>query len=315
MKALVLERFGSPSELRLLELTDPQPGPGQIRIAVWACGTNPVDAGNRADGSWAGLRAPCILGYDLAGVVDAVAADVVGFAQGDRVMAMTPFPGGGGAYAELVVVEAAQAVALGPTVGFVQAAATPLAGGTALAILERLALRPTEKLLMLGASGGVGAFLIPLAAAAGLRVLAVGSASNHAAMLSAGAEACIDYTAEDVAERTVDLAGGQVDGIADLVGDHQLALALSALKDHGVIACIQPPELDLDPLLDHNLTLHGVLVSNRPDHLSKLAELLDDGSLKPRVSHVMALGDGAQAHAILESRHSGGKIVLLAHEH
>jgi NADPH:quinone reductase-like Zn-dependent oxidoreductase len=99
MKAVVVSEFGGPERLRLGEAPDPVAGPGQVRVAVHAAGVNPVDAGNRADGSWAGLRAPCILGYDIAGVIDSIGPGVSGLAPGDRVMAMTHFPDGAGGYA------------------------------------------------------------------------------------------------------------------------------------------------------------------------------------------------------------------------
>ena len=86
---MVVAAFGGPDVLRLTEVPDPEPGPGQVRIAVRFAGVNPVDAGNRADGSWAGLQLPCILGYDVAGVVDTVRPNVHQTATGDRVMAMT----------------------------------------------------------------------------------------------------------------------------------------------------------------------------------------------------------------------------------
>ena len=105
MRAVLVSEFGGPEQLRLAEAADPVAGPGQVRIAVHAAGTNPVDAGNRADGSWAGLHVPCILGYDVAGVIDSVGSGVSSLAPGDRVMAMTHFPDGAGGYAELVVVE------------------------------------------------------------------------------------------------------------------------------------------------------------------------------------------------------------------
>ena len=114
MKAVVLHAFGGPEQLALTDCPEPVPAAGQVRIAVRAAGTNPVDASNRADGTWAGLTVPCILGYDVAGVIDAVGRDVDGLALGDAVVAMTPFPGGGGGYADLVVVPADHAARLDP---------------------------------------------------------------------------------------------------------------------------------------------------------------------------------------------------------
>src|SRR5215470_19168519 len=106
MQAVIVRSFGGPEQLRLVEVDDPVPGPGQVRISVRAAGVNPVDAGNRADGSWAGLQAPCILGYDIAGVVDSLGPGVDRLVRGQRVMAMTHFPEGAGGYAELAVVDA-----------------------------------------------------------------------------------------------------------------------------------------------------------------------------------------------------------------
>jgi NADPH:quinone reductase len=96
MRAVLVSEFGGPEQLRLAEVADPVARPGQVRIAVHAAGVNPVDAGNRADGAWAGLHVPCIVGYDVAGVIDSVGSGVSGLVPGDRVMAMTHFPDGAG---------------------------------------------------------------------------------------------------------------------------------------------------------------------------------------------------------------------------
>jgi NADPH2:quinone reductase len=127
MKAVLVSEFGGPEQLRLGQAADPVPGPGQVRVAVHAAGVNPVDAGNRADGRWAGLRVPCILGYDIAGVIDSAGPGVTGLAPGDRVMAMTHFPDGAGGYAELAVIDAGLAAPICPATSFADAAAAPLA--------------------------------------------------------------------------------------------------------------------------------------------------------------------------------------------
>src|SRR5436305_14242709 len=146
VKAMVVSEFGGPEQLRLGEVADPVAGPGQVRVAVHAAGVNPVDAGNRADGDWAGLRVPCILGYDIAGVIDSVGPGVTSLAPGDRVMAMTHFPDGAGGYAELAVVDAALAAPIAAATSFAAAAATPLAAGTASLVLARLGLPPGSRL-------------------------------------------------------------------------------------------------------------------------------------------------------------------------
>jgi NADPH2:quinone reductase len=308
MRAVLVSQFGGPEQLRLGQAADPVAGRGQVRIAVHAAGVNPVDAGNRADGRWAGLRVPCILGYDVAGVIDSVGDGVSGLAPGDRVMGMTHFPDGAGGYAELAVVDADLAAPISAAISFTEAAATPLAAGTALVVLARLGLPPASRLLVLGASGGVGLFLVQLAAAAGVVTIGVGRQAMHAQLSALGAAACVDYTREDVAARA--LAGGPVDAIADLVGGTLAAAALPALRPGGQIAAIATPDLDLDPLLDANITFHGVLIGDDGDRVRALAALLDRKALRPVISHVLPLAAAAEAHRILERRHAGGKIIL-----
>lgn len=311
MKAIVLRRFGAPEELRLEDTADPEPGPNEVRIAVVAAGTNPVDAGNRADGSWAEIELPFVLGYDVAGIVDELGADVDHISVGDPVMAMTGFPRGGGGYAELVVTHSNLVAKLDPGTDLVKAAATPLAGGTALEVLERLDVASGGTMLVLGASGGVGLFLLQLASHAGLEVIAVGGRTSHGRMRELGAAACIDYATEDVGQRATTIAGGPVDAIADLVGGDQLTRSLRALAPHGSAASIATPELDLDLVLDHNVTFHGVLIEDDGDRTRRLAELLAAGVLRPFVSQVLGLEEAPQAHHLLETGHAGGKIVLV----
>jgi NADPH2:quinone reductase len=310
MKAVVVSEFGGPERLRLGEAPDPVAGPGQVRVAVHAAGVNPVDAGNRADGSWAGLRAPCILGYDIAGVIDSIGPGVSGLAPGDRGMAMTHFPDGAGGYAELAVVDAGLTAAIPASTSFTDAAATPLAAGTAHVVLSRLGLPAGSRLLVLGGSGGVGLFLLQLAAAAGIVTFAVGRRARHDQMTRLGAAGCIDYTSEDVAQRALALAGGRVDAVADLVGGRLAATVWPALRPGGQIASIATPELDLDPLLDANITFHGVLIQDDGDRTRALARLQAEGALQAVVSHVLPLAAAEQAHRILEGGHAGGKIVL-----
>src|SRR6266536_1835376 len=279
MKAVVVSEFGGPDQLRLADAADPVPGEGQVRVAVRAAGANPVDAFNRAGGGWAGLQAPCILGYDVAGVVEGLGPGVIGLAIGDRVMAMTHFPDGAGGYAELAVVDADQVARIDTGTSFADAAAIPLAAGTADVVLSRLALRLGSRLLVLGGSGGVGLFLLQLAAGRGIEAIAVGRRAMHGQMLALGAAACIDYTSEDVAQRTISLAGGPVDAVADLVGGPSLAAAMGALRPAG-------------------------------QRTRNLASLLAERTLRPVISHLLPLSEAAQAHRILEGKHAGGKIVL-----
>jgi NADPH2:quinone reductase len=310
MKAVIVTEFGGPEQLRLAEVPDPVPGPGQVRISVKAAGVNPVDAGNRADGSWAGLRPPCILGYDIAGVVEGLGPGVNGPRPGQRVMAMTHFPEGAGGYAELAVTDADLVAPIADTTSFTRAAATPLAGGTAELVLSRLALSPGSRLLVLGGSGGVGLFLLQLAARGELITFALGRPAMHELMRALGASHCVDYTAGHVAEQAIELADGPVDAIAALIEGPHLAGAFGALRPGGQIAAIATPDLGLDPLIDANVTFHGILIGDDGQRTRRLAARLADGSLRPVISHELPLAEAAQAHRILETGHPGGKIVL-----
>jgi NADPH:quinone reductase-like Zn-dependent oxidoreductase len=153
-------------------------------------------------------------------------------------------------------------------------------------------------------------FVLQLAAAAGLAAIGVGRPAMHGSMLDHGARWCIDYTSEDVGQRAMALTGGRVDAIADLVGGPLAQAALPALRPGGQIAAIATPVLDLDQILDDNITFHGVLIRDDGGRTRKLASLLADGGIRPVVSHVLPLTAAAEAHRIVESGHAGGKVVL-----
>ena len=311
MKAVVVRQFGDPSVLRYEEIEAPLPGPGEVLIRVHAAGTNPVDTGNRADGSWADVSLPWVPGYELAGVIDAVGPGagraVAGLVPGQRVLAMTGFPRQGGGYAEFAAVGASHVVVLADSVSFIDAAATPLAGGTAWQVLARLSLQPGERLLVLGASGGVGSFLLQLAARCGIQITAVGRREHHQRMLRLGASCCLDYTDGDA---PASVAEGSVDAIADLVGGPGIRLWLAAMRPFGQLASIAEPELDLGQLVDQNQTFHGVLWAPSGETARALAGLLADDRLTASISHVLPLAEAAQAHRLLETGHAGGKVVL-----
>jgi NADPH2:quinone reductase len=307
VQAIVVRRYGGPDVLELAETPEPQPHAGQVRIAVRAAGTNPVDAGNRADGSWSGLVLPWIPGYEVSGVVDQLGDGVTALSLGDRVMAMTRFRRQTGGYAERVVVDADAVAKLADSTSFVAAAATPIAGGTASDVLDRLNLARGDRMLVLGGSGGVGSYLLQLAAASGLEVRALGRAEHHDRMRALGASGTIDYRLPD-AVRQLDRP---VDAVADLVGGDAITAWLPTLRPGGQIAAIATPELNLDLLLDDNITFHGVLIRNDGDRTRRLARLLGEGRLVAHVSHTFRLDEAEQAHRILQSGHSGGKVVLV----
>ena len=311
MKAMVAKSFGPPDVLELIDTPVPEPGAGEVRVAVKAAGVNPVDAENRMDGSWAGITAPWIPGYEVAGLIDQVGPGVRGLKTGDRVMGMTHFRSRTGGYAEFVVVPADAIALLPDRVAFEAAAATPIAGGTAVEVLRRLRIAGGERLLVLGGSGGVGSFLLQLAVARGAEVIAVGRTEHHARMLDLGAIACVDYTQAGAIDAVQELAGSRMDAIVDLVGGATPSRWLECLKPAGDIASIQTPDLDLSDLLDENVTLHGVLLTNSGERTRYLARLLAHGAVSAHISRTLRLSEAAKAHEMMEQGHAGGKLVLI----
>ena len=312
MRAVVAERFGGPDVLHVRRIPVPAPGPGQVVVAIHAAGTNPVDASNRADGTWAGIRPPMVPGYDASGVIEAVGPGVRSLSAGDEVFYMSDFVGNpNGTYAEYQAVDA-EIVARKPNrLTHVEAAAVPLAAGTAYeVIVRRLPVHGGASILIHGAAGGVGSFAVQMAAARGARVIASASAPRHAMLRDLGATWCVDYRSEDVPSAALELAGSELDAVADFVGGHLLSRSLGVIRPFGSAASIGSVEGDLDLLIDRNVTLHGVLV--RPDRarLDALRGMIDSGTIRPVVDEVLPLEMAARVHQRLGSGHGQGKVVL-----
>src|SRR4051812_8367426 len=177
----------SPGEIELATLRRPALADDDVRVTVAAVGVNPVDAQNRADGTWAGLDASYVVGYEFAGRVLEVGGAVSDLQPGDDVWGVLPVRGTRwGAYAEEVAADARFVARRPPTLSALEAAALPLAGGTALQILERLEPRAGEWMLVHGAGGGVGHLLVQLAQDVGVHVAAPASTARHAFLESLG---------------------------------------------------------------------------------------------------------------------------------
>jgi len=201
MRAAVIDGYGGPDRFEIREVEKPSPGPGQLLVRVRAASVNPVDWKLRK-GSLRFVRParfPLILGYDVAGEVEAIGAEVSHFAPGDPVYASTDNPHGGG-YAEYVLVGEA-ATALKPaSLTFEEAAAVPLASLTALqALRDKGEVAEGERLLVNGGAGGVGHFAVQIGKALGARVVAVASGRNQEFLRELGADRGIDYEEEDFA--------------------------------------------------------------------------------------------------------------------
>ena len=312
MQAIVFETYGGPDVLQLREVVLPVPGPGQVRVAIYAAGTNPVDTGARQGSSWSGVHAPATPGFDASGIIDAVGPGVNQFAPGDEVYYMVDvFNNQWGTYAQYQVVDA-NIVAHKPQIlSHVEAAAIPLAAGTAYeTIVRRLALTQGEWVLMYGAAGGVGAFALQFAVAQGAQVIAVARAHHHELLKELGATACLDYTAQNVLEEAEALAGRKLDVLVDFVGGEVLAQNLSIVRPYGRVASIVGLLGDLDLMVDLNLTFYGILVHPDQKRLEIFHDMVSAGTLRPIIDQVFPLKDAAQAHRRLETGHGQGKVVL-----
>ena len=257
-----------------------------------------------------------IHGCDASGVIDAVGPGVTGFASGDEVFYMVDFlHTTSGTYAEYHVVDAALIARKPRSLTHVEATALPLAAGTAYEmIVHRLALTKGEWVLLYGAAGGVGSLALQMAVAQGAHVIAVARAQHHALLTALGAEACLDYTTQDVLAEAQRIAGRKLDAVADFVGGETLAQSLAVIRPYGRAASSVGVKGDLDLLLDLNLTLHGILVRPEQRRLETIDRLVSSRAVRPIIDQVLPLQEAAQAHRLLESGHGPGKIVLVVRE-
>jgi NADPH2:quinone reductase len=195
---------------------------------------------------------------------------------------------------------------------FEEAAAIPLAGGTAWeAIVRRLQVRPGETVLIQGGAGGVGSFAVQFAKAAGARVLASASAENLETLKQLGADVAIDYAEEHVPEVALEVTGGRgVDAVFDIAGENLVSRSLPASRPFGRIACILPPQGNLTQLYRDNMTLYGVFLTREAERLDDMRPLFERGQAKPLVDEVLPLEKVSKAHRRLDSGHGRGKIVL-----
>ncbi|HEX3330152.1 MAG TPA: NADP-dependent oxidoreductase [Gaiellales bacterium] len=311
MRALLVHEPGEAECLQLGEIPAPRAGPGHVVLRVEAAGVNPVDASNRADPSWAAIEPPYVVGYELAGVVDSLGDGVSSVAVGDPVWGLLPVRGTRwGAYAELVEMQEGWVSRRPSALDAVEAAAIPLAGSTALQLLDRLGLAEGESLLVHGAAGGVGSLLVQLARMNGVRVAGSASRARRELLGALGVDVILDREDADLLTVATERLGGPLDAVADLVGQGLLARSLPAIREGGRAASIVELTGDYEEAVDRNITLHGVLVRPSADTLERLAAAVAGGALRPIVDQVVQLESVAAAHRRLETGHGQGKLVL-----
>ncbi len=343
MKSVYIESHGGPEVLTHGERPDPVIGPDEVNIRIRACALNRLDTYTRA-----GLRGmrkefppPLILGGDSAGEVEEVGGQVHGLKVGDRVVinprttcgsctyctsgqdelcATSKMLGSAidGSYAEHIKLVATNVHSLEPGVSFDEAAALPTTFLPVWSILVRRAkLQPSETVLVLSASAGVGTAAIQVAKnVIGARVIATTSTQEKANKAKElGADEVIDYTQEDIATRVKELTDGQgVDVVVDHVGSEFFQAAYSSLKPGGRygncgITTGYKAELQLGLMFTKHLTVFGVFMGSKQD-MQDIVDMLNQRKIVPVVHQAFPLEQAQDAHHMMESRNFFGKLVL-----
>ncbi|MEL1250759.1 NADP-dependent oxidoreductase [Aurantiacibacter gilvus] len=331
MKAFVLSGYGGADKAALQDVARPEPGPGEVLVRVAAAGLNPVDFKTR-EGMLKVVQRyplPTVMGNELAGTVEACGAGAGRFAVGQRVFARVGKERMG-AFAEYAVVAEEHLAAIPEELDFVQAAAVPLAGLTALqALRDELGVGPGFRVLITGGAGGVGTFAIQIAKALGAHVVTTASPRGRELVESLGADEVVDYTRykfEDVIE--------PVDGAFDLIGGETLSRAFGIVKRGGrVVSVAGMPEprtarLDLGrgfglaalfwvasftfrmQARKAGVDYRYLFMHPSGAELAELAAMASEGKLRPVIDSTFPFDRIGEAMAVLEAGHAKGKIVV-----
>lgn len=297
MRAVLIHETGGPDVLSFEETERPEPGDGEVLIAVKAASVNPIDWKIRR-----GLREtkmPKILGNDASGVVELSRAD--GFAEGDEVFGIVS----SGGYAQFATAPAGLIARKPHGVSHEQAASLPVAGMTAWqALFDKGQLQPAQTALIAGGAGGVGHLAVQFAKHAGAHTIATGSTRNREFILGLGADEYIDYTSQDVGE-----AARDVDVAFDTVGGDTTASLVPTLRAGGVIVTIAnaPPA---EAAAQRGARAELFSMSPSSDQLSRIAALVAEGAVRVEIAHTFPLEEARKAHELSEAGHTRGKIVL-----
>jgi NADPH:quinone reductase-like Zn-dependent oxidoreductase len=336
MRQAVITRHGSPDVFELRQGPDPVAGEGEVRIRVRAAGVNFADVLSRLGLYPDAPKPPSVVGYEVAGRIDQIGAGVVGFSEGDRVIALTRF----GGYSDVVVVPVSQLFHFPDELSDSEAAAVPVNYLTAaLALYRMAALAPGEVVLVHNAGGGVGIAATQLARLRRAVVIGTASTTKHAALRSFGVDHVIDYRIADVAAEVKEITRGRgVDVILDPIGgrsfisSYRMLAPLGRLIIYGLSAAapserrsvisafrawLATPKFDPLSLINRNRGVFGLHLGHLWDERRQLAPLMEmlvselrAGRIKPVVARTFPLERAGEAHRFIQSRANIGKVVL-----
>jgi NADPH2:quinone reductase len=321
MKAIVVREFGAAEVMKLEEVPNPSPGPGQVLVRVKAVGVNPVEVYIRTGTYARKPNLPYTPGTDVGGVIEAVGPDVKHVKKGDRVYTHGTAPGYGG-YGEMTLCEEAQVHPLPEKISFAQGAALGVPYGTAWrALFSRAQARPGETLLIHGASGGVGVAATQLARAYGMRVIGTAGTDRGIDLVRAqGAHEVLNHKDPDCLSRVMTLTGGRgVDVVLEMLANVNLDRDLEVLALRGRVMVVgNRGRVEIDPrkMMGKDGTILGMTMFNATaeDHRAIHAALvagLETGTVNPVIGRELPLAQAVQAHAAVMEPGAYGKLVLI----
>lgn len=308
MRAIGVMEHGGPEQLQVVELPDPSAGPGEMLVRVAAATVNPADTIVRSGGRRRpDVPPPYVPGMDVAGTLVAIGNDVdTDLAVGDRVMAIVLPRWSHGGYSELLALPSGSVAAAPAGASHAEASTLPMNGLTARLTLDLLALSPGQTLAVTGAAGCYGGYVVQLARAEGLRVIADASEADTELVTGLGAHEVV-RRGDDVADRIREAVPGGVDAVAD--GSVQNDLLFPALRDGGRFATVRGFQADAP----RGITIQPVLVVDyleRRDELDRLRRQVEEGVVTLRVARTFPPIGAADAHRQLAAGGTRGRLVI-----
>lgn len=311
MRAAYYNNFEGPKGVKTGKIDLPELQEGEVLIKIKAAGVNPVDA-VISKGYYKDMMPhtfPVIPGWDVAGVIEERGHAARRFDVGDEVYAYARRPEvKWGTFAEYIIIPDSYLAKRPQNISMEEAAAIPLAGLTAYQALYVAGnIKEGQRLLILGASGGVGSFAIQLAKIKGAEVIGVASSKNHDYMRSLGADHTIDYKDEDIGNAVKEIHPEGVDLIFDCTSGESLQQSLKCLKDSGKLVSILNQGKDLDPKINFEF----VFVEPNAKQLEHFRQMVEEGKIKVEVNKTYSLDGAADALAQIQTLHTTGKIVIV----